>query len=172
MDVRQVSQYTIEHVVVTLDQPYHQVQAALEAQLSILDNIGELVQDFVAAKLSWDQSKHAIEGRMGQSGLTIFGKIEQGQLLAFAGKPMRACQYAIGNPLLAIAMIEHVPEIALYAPLRIALYEDGHGKTVIARDSFSSLLAQYGRADIAQTAALVESKVDALIAAATGTGRA
>jgi uncharacterized protein (DUF302 family) len=140
--------------------------------MSILGNTDELVRQFVAAKLSWDQIKHAIEERMGQSGLTIFAKIEQGQLLAFAGKPIRACQYAVGNPPLAIAMIEHVPEIALYAPFRIALYENSHGKTVIARDSFSSLLAQCGRADIARTAELVENKVDALIAEATGTRRA
>jgi uncharacterized protein (DUF302 family) len=168
MDVRQVTQRTIEHIVVTSDRPYHEVQAALEAQMSILGNTEELVRQFIAAKLSWDQIKHAIEERMGQSGFTIFAKIEQGQLLAFTGKPIRACQYAIGNPLLAITMIEHVPEIALYAPLRIALYEDSLGKTVIARDNFSSLVAQYGRADIAQTAALVESKADALIAKAAG----
>jgi uncharacterized protein (DUF302 family) len=68
-------------------------------------------------------------------------------------------------------MIEQVPEIALYAPLRIAVYENGRGKTAVARDSFSSLLAQYGRADIAQTAALVESKADALIAEVTRTGK-
>jgi hypothetical protein len=30
MDVRQVTQQTIEHVVVTVDRPYHQVQATLD----------------------------------------------------------------------------------------------------------------------------------------------
>jgi uncharacterized protein (DUF302 family) len=67
---------------------------------------------------------------MGPSGFTIFAKAEQGQLLAFAGKPIRASHYAIGNPLLAIAMVEHAPEIALYAPLRITVY-DKEGNQVL-----------------------------------------
>jgi uncharacterized protein (DUF302 family) len=114
--------------------------------MSMLGNTDELGRQFSAAKLSRDQIKHAVKERMGQSGFTIFSKVEQGQLLAFSGKPR-----TIGNPLLAIQMIEHVPEVALFAPLRIALFEDGHEKTAVARDSFSSLIAQYGLADIAQT---------------------
>lgn len=79
--------------------------------MSFLGNTDELVGEFVAAKLSWDQIKEAMEKRMGQSGFTIFSKVEQGELLAFAGKSVRACQYAVGSPLLAIAMIEHVPSL-------------------------------------------------------------
>jgi hypothetical protein len=41
------------------------------------------------------------------------GGIDPGSLLALRGKPVRAAQYAIGNPLLAIQMIEHAPEAAL-----------------------------------------------------------
>jgi hypothetical protein len=45
--------------------------------------------------------------QLGTSGLTILRKIETGALLTLSGKPTRAAQYTIGNPLLAIQMIEH-----------------------------------------------------------------
>jgi uncharacterized protein (DUF302 family) len=62
----------------------------------------------------------------------------------------------VGNPLLAIQMIEHVPEVALYAPLRLAVYEREQENTYVAYDRFSSLLSQYHRPEIASVAELVE----------------
>ena len=144
MDFRRVTQHTIEHVVVTADRPYHEIQAALEAQMSIVGDTGELVRQFAAAKLSWDQIKHAIEERMGRSGFTILGKVEQGTIAcicrqAHTGVSIYGWQSAArGRDDQARA-----GNCAL-CPLRIALYEDGNGKTAVARNSFSSLLAQYG----------------------------
>src|SRR5262249_51559494 len=63
------------------------------------------------------------------------------------------------------------PGVALYAPLRLAVYEDGEGKCVVAYDRFTSLLAQYQHPEIASTAKVVEQKVDALIAEVTGEER-
>ena len=74
---------------------------------------------------SWEQVPQAIEKKMGTSGFNIFCKVEHGQLLSLAGKVSRVSQYAIGNPLLAMQMVEHVSEVALYAPLRLAVYEGG-----------------------------------------------
>lgn len=65
---------------------------------------------------------------------------------SLAGKPRQVSQYAIGNSLLALQMVEHLPEVALYAPLRLAVYEEDEGKTFVAYDRFSSLLSQYQRA--------------------------
>lgn len=65
-------------------------------------------------------------------------------------------------------MIEHVPEVALYAPLRIAVYAGEGGTTFVAYDRFSSLLSEYQRPEIAAVAQLVEAKLEALVAEATG----
>ena len=73
---------------------------------------------------------------------------------------------AIGNPLLAIQIIEHVPEVALYAPLRVAVYER-NDKTCVAYDRFTSLLAQYQHPQVNSIAQLVEQKVEELVAQAT-----
>src|SRR5215831_2823472 len=87
------------------------------------------------------------------------------------GKPRRVSQSAISNPLLAIRMIQHEPGVALYAPLRLAVYEDGEGECVVACDRFTSVLARYQHPEIASTAQLVEQKVEALVTEVMGEGR-
>lgn len=166
--MRQSTQIAVEHVVVSSNRSYEQVKASLESRTGALGNTDELAEQLGASKASWEQVKQAIEQRLGSSGFSVFSKVEQGQLLSFAGKPRRVIQYAIGNPLLAIQMIEHVPEVALYAPLRLAVYEGEQGTTFVAYDRFSSLLSQYHRPEIAAVAQLVEQKLETLVAEATG----
>ena len=149
---------------------YDEVTASLQERLGSFGDPARL-RSQLAAGASWAQIEKAIEATLGSSGLSIFHKVEHGDLLSAAGQPTRVSQYAIGNPLLAMRMIQHEPEVALYAPLRLAVYEDGEGKCVVACDRFTSLLARYQHPEIASTAKLVEQKVDALIAEVTGEGR-
>ena len=166
--MRQTTRITIEHIVEASNRSYDQVKASLESRLGVLGNTDELVRQVSEAHASWEQITQAIEQRLGTMCFSIFSNAEQGRLLSLAGKPRRVVQYAIGNPLLAIQMIEHVPEIALYAPLRLAVYEGEDGKTFIAYDRFSSLLTQYQRTEISPIAKLVEQKLEELVAEPTG----
>jgi uncharacterized protein (DUF302 family) len=165
---RHTTHVAIEHIVVSSKRSYDQVKATLKARMGFLGNTDELVRQVSEAHASWEQITQAIEERLGSSGFSMFGKVEQGQLLSLVGKPRRVIQYTVGNPLLAIQMIEHVPEVASYAPLRLAVFEGEQGATFVAYDSFSSLLSQYHRAEIAAVAQLVEQKLEVLVAEATG----
>ena len=164
--MRQMTKNTVEHVVVITRPSYEQVKASLEAQMNVLGNTDELMTQLVAAKASWDQVRETIENRIGPSGFAIFGKVEQGQLLSLAGKPRRVVQYAVGNPFLAIQMIEHAPEVALYAPLRLAVYEAENGGTCISYDRFTSVVARYPHPEVARVAKDVEQKLEDLVAQA------
>ena len=169
--MRQTTQITIEHIVVASDRSYEQVIEALEAQLGLRADWEKITRDSKTTNVSWEQAVQIVEQQLGTSGFTIFSKIEQGSLLTLAGKPTRAVQYAIGNPLLAIQMIEHAPEAALYAPLRLAVYENRAGKAFVAYERFTSQLAQYPNPEIAPVAQLVEQKLEELVAKATGDTR-
>ena len=166
--MRQTTHIAIEHIVVSSKRSYDQVKTTLEAQMGFLGNTDELGRQMAGVQTCWEQIALAIEKRLGTSGFTIFSMVEQGQLLSLAGKPRRVVQYAVGNPLPAIQMIEHVLEVALYAPLRLAVYEGQQGATFVAYDSFSSLLSQYHRPGIAAVAQLVEQKLESLVGEATG----
>lgn len=56
----------------------------------------------------------------------------------------QALQYEIGNPLTASKMTCHRLATALYAPLRVALYEDEQGRGVFECDRPSSFFGQFG----------------------------
>jgi len=165
--MRNVTSIAIDHVVVESKKPYEAVKATLEQRLGLFGNTEDFGRQ-LPAKAAWGDIVRAIEQRLGPSGFAIFSKVEQGQLLDLAGKRGKSVQYAIGNPLLAIQMIEHAPEVGLYAPLRLVVYET-RGKTFLAYDRFGSLLAQYGYPEIARVAQAVEQSLEALIADATGT---
>jgi len=167
--MRQTTQIIIEHVVVTSDRSYEQVIEALEAQLGQRANWDELQQVMVNG--TFEQAIQLIEPQLGTSGFTIFSKLAPGDLLTLSDKPRRVAQYAIGNPLLAIQMIEHASEAALYAPLRLAVYENRAGNAVVAYERFTSQLAQYPQPEIAPVAQLVEQKLEELIAEAIGGGQ-
>ncbi len=113
----------------------------VEAQLGLRADWDKIARELITTNASWEQAVQIVEQQLGTSGFTILSKIEQGALLTLGGKPTRAAQYAIGNPLLAIQMIEHAPEAALYAPLRLAVYENRAGKAVVAYERITSQLA-------------------------------
>jgi uncharacterized protein (DUF302 family) len=166
--MRQTTQITIEHIVVASDRSYEQVIEALEAQLGLRADWEEIAR---TPNATFEQAVQLVEQQLGTSGFTILSKIEPGALLTLSGKPTRDAQYAIGNPLLAIQMIEHAPEVALYAPLRLVVYENRAGKAVVAYERFTSQLAQYPYPEVAAVAQLVEHKLDELVAQATGAGQ-
>ena len=166
--MKQTTRITIEHIVVTSDRSYDQVIEALEAQLGPRADWENSARALITTNATFEQAVQIIEQQLGTSGFTILSKIDQGALLRLSGTPTRATQYAIGNPLLAIQMIEHAPEAALYAPLRLAVYENRTGNAVVAYERFTSQLAQYPHLEIAPVAQLVEQKLEELVAQATG----
>jgi uncharacterized protein (DUF302 family) len=166
--MKHTTHITIEHIVVASSQPYEKVVNALEEQLGPIQNWGEILLPLFANRASWEQIKQAIEGYIKAPGLTIFNKVEHTSLLSLVRKTSRASQYTIGNPLFAIQMTRYTPEVALYVPLKLVVYEDEEGKTFVAYDSIVSLLAQYQHKEIKQVAQIVEQKLEALVADVTG----
>ena len=165
--MRHTTPITIEHIAVASNQPYETVSDALEARLGAAENWGAIGEHLPAPNASEEQVAQTIEEHLGTSGFTLFSKVEHSHLLSLLGKTTRATQYTIGNPLLAMQMTQYMPEAALYAPLKLVVYEDEQGNTFIAYDSFVSLLAQYQREEITQVARLVEQKLEALVAEVT-----
>ena len=60
------------------------------------------------------------------------------------GRHQKALQYEIGNPHTASKMTRHRLAAALYAPLRVVLYEDENGDSIFEYDKPSSEFAHFG----------------------------
>lgn len=79
-----------------------------------------------------------------------------------AGSPSfwKATEYLMGNHTIAERMFRHDPAVMLHAPLRILLYADVEGNTLLAVDQPSLLFASYDNPDIAS----VGDELDDLLA--------
>ena len=82
-----------------------------------------------------EAARARIEEMVGPSGFMLFGTSDHGSLLRIVGRPRKAVQYVVGNPLFAVEMTRHSIGVALYAPLRVLISNNGEdGKTCIEYD--------------------------------------
>jgi uncharacterized protein (DUF302 family) len=157
------SRFTVDHVRRTTDKPFEEVVKAFERQLGTFDPD---VRKAAAESGDTEAAKARIEAMAGPSGLMLFGTQDHGALLRLAGQKRKAIQYVVGNPLVALQMTQHDIRAGLYAPLRVLLYEDERGRTCLEYDKPSSLFGQFGNERISPTAAMLDRKLEALVAAA------
>ena len=127
----------VEHITISSQRPFAEVQRRLEATLPKLDAS-------IAAALRGGDQKRRTEYDDSGPKLSIFEVRDHGDLLQFFGGRRHALQYEIGNPLTASKMTRYRLAAALYAPLRVVLFEDERGRGVFEYDKPSSFFGQYG----------------------------
>ena len=157
------SRFTVDHVRLATDKPFEDVTTAFERQLGRFDPD---VYKALVASGDTEGTRARIEAMAGPSGFMLFGTQNHGALLRLAGQKRKAVQYVVGNPLFALQMTQHDIRASLYAPLRVLIYENEEGKTCVEYDRPSSLFGQFGDDRIAPTAAMLDRKLAALVAAA------
>jgi len=127
----------VEHIKISSERSFAEVRRRLEETLPSLDaSIAEVLRS--------GNQKRAIEYDENGPKLSIFEQRDHGSLLQTFGGRRNALQYEIGNPLTASKMTRYKLSAALYAPLRVVLFEDERGKGVFEYDKPSSFFGQYG----------------------------
>jgi uncharacterized protein (DUF302 family) len=96
----------------------------------------------------------------------LFGSNDHGSLLRLVGQKRKSIQYIVGNPLFALQMTQHDIRASLYAPLRVLIYENEKGKTCVEYDRPSSLFGQFRNEEVANVAAMLDRKMEALLSVA------
>jgi uncharacterized protein (DUF302 family) len=84
-------------------------------------------------------------------------------LLQIVGSRHNALQYDIGNPLTASKMTRHQLPAALYAPLRVVLFEDEQGRGIFEYDRPSSLFGQYGDDRVTEVGRYLDAALEAVL---------
>jgi uncharacterized protein (DUF302 family) len=158
-----VSRITVEHVRVVADKPIDKATKAFEQQLGRFD---PEVYKSLATGEDADKVRAKLEAIVGPSGFVLFRTSDHGALLRLAGQKKKAIQYLVGNPLFAVQMTRHDIRAGLYAPLRVFIYENEQGKTCVEYDKPTSLFGQFGNAKITEVAAMLDQKLEKLIAEA------
>ena len=91
--------------------------------------------------------------------LFIFLKRDHGALLEAEGGARNAVQYDIGNPITASLMTRHRLQAALYAPLRVVLYENADGGATFEYDTPSTLFGQFGDTRVNEVARKLDDEL-------------
>src|SRR5947209_19761829 len=135
------SRFYVDHVRMTADRPFADVQAAFERRLGKFE---PEVYQALAGGGDPGAARARIEAMAGPSGFMLFSTSDHGRLLRIVGQQRKAVQYVIGNPLFAVEMTRHAIGASLYAPLRGLSYEADDRKTCIEHDRPSSRFGQVG----------------------------
>jgi uncharacterized protein (DUF302 family) len=114
----------VEHIKISSERPFAEVRRRLERALPKLDvSIAEVLHN-------GDQKRAKDYDETGPK-LSIFEERDNGALLQIFGSGRNAQQYEIGNPLTASKMTRYRLSAALYAPLRVVLFEDEQGRAFL-----------------------------------------
>ena len=104
----------IEHITIQSSKSFVDVRAALERTVPSLDPT-------ILKLLANGDVERANSVKENGPELSIFLTRDHGALLQIAGRPRKALQYDIGNPITASLMTRHQLPAALYAPIRVVL---------------------------------------------------
>ena len=151
---------TIEHRALECASSFEEVHRALIASLPPPKS--ELTEILTRG----EKEKVAIARREWPK-LWLFLVRNHGELTAADGLMAKAMQYEIGNPLTAERMTRHVLAAALYAPLRVVLYEDASGRAIFEYDLPSSLFGQFGDERVTEVGRELDAELQAVLQAAS-----
>ncbi len=97
------------------------------------------------ASASVTETVDALVEAMKGAGLTIFARIDHGAGAQSIGEDIGASQLLIfGNPKVGTPAIKDDPMSGLFLPLRVLVFEDGTGATMIAYEDPTEMLGRLG----------------------------
>jgi uncharacterized protein (DUF302 family) len=146
----------VEHIRIVSELPFAEVRRKLEGTVPRLDA-------GIAEALGSGDQKRAKDYEKSGAKLSIFGERDHGALLQIVGNRRNAMQYEIGNPLTASKMTRHQLPAALYAPLRVVLFENEQGRGVFEYDKPSSFFGQYGDERVTEVGRYLDAALEAAL---------
>src|SRR6516162_2524491 len=146
----------VEHITISSERLFAEVRQRLEETLPKLDTT-------IAGALGSGDQKRATDYEVNGPKLSIFEQRDHGALLQIVGRKRNALQYEIGNPVTASKMTRHKLAAALYAPLRVVLFEDERGNGIFEYDKPSSFFGQFGDERVTEVGRSLDVELEAAL---------
>jgi uncharacterized protein (DUF302 family) len=153
------AEHQVRHVTVSTEMKYESVKTRIEAEVNRLDDSFRQL----LAENKIEELREKLEEASRPHGLMIHYVATHGDWLALTGKRRRGVVYHIGNVLMAIRMTQHAFGAGLYAPLRLAVYENASGGTNFEYDLPSTQFGLFQNAKIDEVAKKLDARLVALI---------
>lgn len=161
-----IKQITVDHVTFVSDRSFDEVLKAFHENVGSLEEIGWA--SLPAASRDTADLERRVKDVLGPSGFTRFLTIDHGEWVSMRGTPAKFIQFTLGNPMIAITMMQHHIEAGLDVPVRLAIYEHVDGKVRVVFNTPSSLMSGLENEEVERAALKLDAKMMALGAAITG----
>lgn len=140
----------VDHITISSAKSFAELESALDKALPQLD------MAIVEALKDGDQKK--AKNLEHGADLFMFLKRDLGSLTK-----AKTLQYEIGNPITAAAMTQYRSDAALYAPLRIVLYENNAGGSTFEYDKPSTLFGQFGDERVTKVGHELDAEIEKVL---------
>ncbi|MFJ5295608.1 DUF302 domain-containing protein [Pseudomonas sp. NPDC088368] len=131
---------------------------------SLLDDLGHSPVDLDELERShgsWESYRGQAESLAGPSGFMLFALVDHGAWMAKVGSFSRSIRVVLGNPALAITMLQHDINAGLFAPVEMLLVEEaGNSRLMYVKPS--SLMVVEPNAELEVAAQHLDEKLLAL----------
>jgi uncharacterized protein (DUF302 family) len=152
----------VDHMLVDIPGGFDEFTRALEKLLGRFDP--QVAASFAKDPQLADQQLQKMEG---EENLMIFQVLDHGGLFKLIGQTRKAKRYTIGNPRIALQMTRHDIRAGLYVPFNVLVADQGSNMVRVEYDRPSSLLDQFGNAEVSAVAAQLDDKIERLIQKST-----
>jgi hypothetical protein len=160
---RQARKGAIPHRTVRLDLPvqqsYEDLIQRFESAVPTLNP--ERMVELVERKAPWSEVVADAKASAPHDFL-LYWKVDLAPVMSLASNKLRATEYLMGNHVIAETMYRHDPAVALYVPLRCAIYEGDDG-THFAIEQPSTTLSSLGRDEITEVGIDLDHKLARLL---------
>ncbi len=161
-----IEKITVDHVTFVSDRSFEDVLQAFHEQVGSLEETGWSA--IAAASEDTADLEQRVKKVLGPSGFTRFLTIDHGEWVSMRGTPTKFIQFTLGNPLIAITMMQHHIEAGLDVPVRLSIYEHPDGKVRLVFNTPSSLMSGLKNVEVEAAALKLDAKMMALGEVVTG----
>ncbi len=158
------NEFVVKHIIVETGCKYDIFIEAMEAHLGVHNP--NAYQHLLTDNSTLEEGRKVIASQAGPFGLMAFAKLPMGALFVLESRKMRAHQYLIGNPLIALSMMRYNIRAGLYAPLRVLVHADAAGNAIVEYDQPSALFGSIGDARIDEVGVDLDNKMAMMLEAA------
>ena len=99
---------------------------------------------------------------VGSNGMMVMGELHQGNVLAMTGLEVESESIFVGSPMVGKNLFSADPAAGLVVPMRINIYANAEGNTVVAYIPPSRLLAGFDNPKIDEIAEMLDEKFQAM----------
>ena len=150
-----LTNFTTTHVVISSAKPFAQAIKDIQAEMGRAST--ETLGEKLSASKDFAEFAEEMEFLAGRSNFINVALLNWGKVMAKVPIGMKAVLFVIGNPLTARKLLEAGgPEVGLYLPTKIYVYEDAQGVTQVTYDQVAPVMAQYNKPQLDAVAAAID----------------